>query len=108
MQGYQLIIPTEINYSQLEIHIQNGAKFRIYSYTISLFFTITLKRLSPAILILDNEGNAYQKKYNNLTRCFGWWCIPWGPIHSIKSIRTNKSGGLDVTADILLNLDEEA
>ena len=37
---------------------------------------------------------------------FGWWGIPWGPIHTVKSISVNNKGGIDVTNDIMLNLTE--
>ena len=107
MLEHKLIIPPEIKYAELAHHLQNGAKFRIYSYTISILFAVTLKKLSPAILICADEGTSFQKKYNNLTRIFGWWGIPWGPIYSLKSLKTNNAGGIDVTEDILLNLNEE-
>lgn len=39
---------------------------------------------------------------------FGWWCIPWGPIITTRYLKTNNTGGIDVTKDIMLNLTPES
>lgn len=98
------------NYSRTEIvkQVESGARFIIYQYCISLFFAITLRRLSPAFLVLPGEpANKYKARYNLLSLLFGSWCIPWGPVYTFRSVILNNRGGIDYTDDILLNLTEE-
>ncbi len=105
----KLIIPNSISFEQLNIEIETGAKFIAYSYCLSILFAVTLKPISPAYLILSNENNSkYKSKYNLLTKLFGWWGIPWGPIESLKSLRTNNAGGIDITNDVMSNITAEA
>jgi len=39
--------------------------------------------------------------YTILSLLFGWWGIPWGPKHTVESIRTNLRGGKDVTDEVM-------
>jgi hypothetical protein len=68
-----------LNYSRTEIVklVESGARFIIYQYCISLFFAITLRRFSPAFLVLPGEpANKYKGRYNLISLLFGWWGIP--------------------------------
>ncbi len=104
----KLIIEHDYSLDELKSKIDGGARFVIFQYCISLFFAVTLRRISPAILIEnDDDIPKYRRKYNIYSYIFGWWGIPWGPIQTVKSLNINKKGGLDVTEDILLNLTEE-
>lgn len=105
----KIIIPETISFDRFNNELANGAKFITYNYCISIFFAVTLKRMSPAYLILPHEPpTKYKRKYNLLTRVFGWWGIPWGIVYSIRFLKSNNSGGLDITNDIMLNLTEMA
>jgi hypothetical protein len=98
----------EYSGAQINKLTESGARFIIYQYCISLFFAITLRRFSPAFLILPGEpANKYKGRYNLISLLFGWWGIPWGPVYTFRSVMLNNKGGIDYTDDILLNLTEE-
>jgi len=104
---YKLKIDKNLSFDELLTQLQSGRyKFVVYQYCISLF-AITLRRLSPVILV-EYQSTKNNFKYNLFTLLFGWWGIPWGPIYSIKSLISNNKGGINVTEDILLNINEQA
>ncbi len=86
--------------------IENGARFLVFQYCISpLAFALT--RFSPAILVLtDEDVEDYSNDYDRISKLFGWWSIPYGPRNTLRSIRVNAKGGINMTEDILLNLSE--
>mgnify|MGYP001574082852 CR=1 FL=1 len=103
----RLDIPSEVNSKeQLLAAIHNGARFVVFQYCVSVV-ALSMVRYSPAILILDTtrieEKVSY---YNRLSRFFGWWSIPYGISETLRSIRLNSSGGIDMTEDIMLNFNE--
>lgn len=102
----RIVISDDIPWEHLKDRIEKGQKFIVFGYCISLV-AISLKRLSPPIFI-ENEQQflKYKRKYNLISYLFGWWGFPWGPIFSLRYIRSNNRGGVDVTKDILLNLTE--
>ena len=105
---YKLVIKDNFNLDELRNEIQNGGRFIVFPYCISLIFAVTLKRLSSAIFIKNGESILkYKNKYNLISCIFGWWCIPWGPMETIANIKTNNRGGIDITEDILLNITDE-
>lgn len=89
---------------QLQQEIQQGAKFVIYQYCISLL-VITFKR-SSNIYFIRHEENAVVKgiSFTLLSLVLGWWGIPWGPIYTIQSLWVNLNGGKDVTKEILASM----
>ena len=106
---YKIEIPDNYSLEYVKNEIDKGGKFIIYSYCISLFFAVTLKRISKAYFIPSNEKNTkYKKKYNLINLVFGWWGIPWGLIYTINYIKLNNRGGTDITKDILINLDDKS
>ena len=94
--------------SHLQAEIQQGAKFVMYKYCISLLI-ITLKRFSNIYFIKSGE-NALVKglPFSLLTLILGWWGIPWGPIYTIQGLWVNFSGGKDVTQEVLASLASSA
>lgn len=87
--------------------IDHGAKFIIYQYTISAFL-ITIKRVSSAVLVMNEfEHRKNVVKFNAITCLFGWWSLPMGPVASIRTILANRKGGIDYTDEVLLNLSDE-
>lgn len=89
---------------QLQQELQQGGKFVMYQYCISLLI-ITFKR-SSNIYFLRQEENAVVKglPFTLLSFVLGWWGIPWGPIYTIQSIWVNFKGGRDVTNEVLASM----
>ena len=89
---------------QLQQEIQQGAKFVVYQYCVSLL-VITFKR-SSNIYFIRHEENAVVKglSFTLLSLVLGWWGIPWGPIYTIQSLWVNLNGGKDVTKEILASM----
>ena len=89
---------------QLQQEIQQGGKFVMYQYCISLL-VITFKR-SSNIYFISHEQNALIKglSFTLLSLLLGWWGIPWGPIYTIQSIWINFKGGKDVTQQVLASM----
>ena len=106
---YKLIIDEPLTFEELKAEVSNGAKFKVYPYCISLFFAVTLQRLSPAIFIRSNEAEKkYKRKYNRISYFLGLWGIPWGIHYTVNYTRVNNKGGIDVTNDIMLNIDADS
>jgi hypothetical protein len=87
--------------SQIQLELQRGAKFVVYSYCISLIL-ITFRRPSEIYFLPAGTGRIRKGLSSSLiTLLLGWWGIPWGPVYSVKSLLENFKGGKDVTADFL-------
>lgn len=104
----KIVVPESYSYEQLRIEIEKGGRFVIYQYNFTFPLIMTFPRFSPAIFLSKNQnGIPHQKKYNRLSLLFGIWTL-WGISYSIKSFAVNKKGGIDVTEDILLNINESS
>ncbi|MBK9926560.1 MAG: hypothetical protein IPP66_14895 [Anaerolineales bacterium] len=90
--------------SHLQQELQQGGKFVIYEYCISLL-VITFRR-SSNIYFIRSEDNAIVKglPFTLLSLVLGWWGIPWGPIYTVTSVWTNFSGGKNVTQEVLASM----
>ncbi len=89
---------------QLQQEIQQGGKFVIYQYCISVL-VITFKR-SSNIYFITHEQNAVVKglPFTLISLVLGWWGIPWGPIYTIQGIWVNFKGGRDVTNEVIASM----
>jgi hypothetical protein len=89
---------------ELQQEIQQGGKFVIYQYCISIL-VLTFKR-SSNIYFLRHEENTLVKglPFTLLSLLLGWWGIPWGPIYTIQSIWVNFKGGRNVTSEVLASM----
>lgn len=106
---HKLKFQNNLTLTELEQKVKDGGKFIIYQYCISLFFAVSLRRFSSAFFIENKSSiRKYKLKYNILSLFFGWWGVPWGPIHTIKSIILNNKGGVEITDDIMLNITENS
>jgi|VirMetMinimDraft_7_1064189.scaffolds.fasta_scaffold133173_1 hypothetical protein len=102
---YKLANTKSIEVSEIKKQLALGAKFVVFRYQIS-FIAISFERYSPVYLIQNKaELKKLQHKYNQKTMLLGPWSFPWGPFESYSAIKVNNAGGLDVTKDIILNLD---
>jgi hypothetical protein len=89
---------------QLNQAIDQGGKFVIYEYCISVLI-MTFKR--PSDIQFIPAGSSRFKKgigFTLTSLLLGWWGFPWGPIYTIGSLATNLRGGRDVTKEVLLSL----
>lgn len=93
---------------ELQAELQQGGKFVIYQYCISLLI-ITFKR-SSNVYFISHDQNALVKglPFTLLSLVLGWWGIPWGPIYTIQSLWVNLQGGKDVTQEILASMSTSA
>lgn len=97
-----------VTLENLNQEIENGSRFIIYPYCISII-AVSFPLFSPAILIRKGESTrGYRIYYNLISLLLGWWGLPWGPVQTIKSIVNTTNGGLDVTEDVLLNINPES
>ena len=88
----------------LQQEIQQGGKFVVYQYCISLL-VITFKR-SSNIYFISHDSSAVVKglPFTLLSLVLGWWGIPWGPIYTIQSVWVNFQGGKNVTNEVLASM----
>ncbi|HZE86546.1 MAG TPA: hypothetical protein VE035_19630 [Puia sp.] len=89
---------------QLNEEINDGAKFVIYRYCISIV-VMSFRRSSDIYYIKPGQnGTVKGLPWTGLTFLLGWWGIPWGPIWSISCLGTNLQGGKDVTSEIVKSI----
>lgn len=101
-------LPPHTTFADLETGINNGGKFVMFRYTISIV-VMTFRRSSPIFWISADEGTIGKRwGYSLVNLIFGWWGIPWGPIYTIQSIFTNMNGGKNVTAEVMQSLAAQA
>lgn len=94
----------DLTLEELHEEIENGAKFVIYQYCISII-VLTFLRPSEIHFIRAGEGRfGPGVGFTALTMFAGWWGFPWGPIYSIMALVTNLRGGKDVTEEIVAAL----
>ena len=89
-------------FSAEELHneVRQGGKFVYYSYSFSLLVT-TINRTSGIFLVKPGESGLKKGiPYTFISLLFGWWAIPFGPKHTIASIRMNLKGGKNVTDEV--------
>lgn len=86
---------------QINRELQNGGKFVIYQYTISII-VMTFRRSSDIYFIKEGESGVVKGlPFTFISLLFGWWGIPWGPIYTIGSLISNLGGGKNVTTEVL-------
>jgi hypothetical protein len=93
---------------EIERELENGGRFVIFQSHIGLLIA-SFKWPSKAYLVPAGESLRRRGiRYSIVTMVFGWWELPHGPVDTIRSLRLNLQGGVDVTEDILANLTEES
>lgn len=87
--------------ADLQQEADRGGRFVYFAYTISLI-VVTFKRTSDVYLVKKEQSLVSKGlPYTLLSFFFGWWGIPFGPKYTVESIRTNLSGGKDVTEEVM-------
>lgn len=85
----------------LQQQVDRGGRFVYFPYTISLI-VVTFKRTSGVYLLKAGENAGLRGlPFTLISVLFGWWGIPFGPRYTLESIRSNFSGGKDVTDDVM-------
>lgn len=94
-------------FEEVRIHSNAKGKFVTYQWIIPLPLFMPVKRLSKVYFVNSlSEQKHYAKKYNLINLLIGWWGLPFGPVFLWKSIFLNNKGGMDVSDDVLLNLNQ--
>ena len=93
--------------SDLQSEINRGGAFVVYQYCISVL-VLTFRRSSSIYFIRGGQSKVAKGiPFVLISLFFGWWGIPWGPIYTIGSLRTNFRGGKDVTQEVLQSLAQQ-
>ena len=86
---------------QIADEVQNGAKFVMYQWCISIVI-MTFKRGTDIYYLRPGENGAVKGlPWTLLSLVVGWWGIPWGFIYTPMAIFNNLSGGKDVTYAVM-------
>ncbi len=89
---------------ELNLQLQQGARFVIYFYCISII-VMTFRRPSNIYFVRAGENAAVKGLgFSLISLLLGWWGIPWGPIYTMHSLATNFGGGKDVTQEVVADL----
>lgn len=57
------------------------------------FLLVTIKAPSRIYIVGHDSSSAIASLYTLISLVFGWWGIPWGPIHTIRVVLKNMRGG---------------
>lgn len=103
---YKVRIPIHYQYEDIIRAINNGAKFKMYPFTLGLgksfiFYSKVYLVENRSSTKLDGLG------YAVFSLMLGWLSIPYGPYRVIICLRDIFKGGIDVTDDILVNISEQ-
>jgi hypothetical protein len=90
-----------ISTDQVNHYLQQGAKFVIFQYCISVFI-LTFRRSSSVFFIRAGESSVGKSlPFTLISLLLGWWGLPWGPIYTLSSTVTNLRGGKNITKDVI-------
>src|SRR5262245_48744995 len=88
----------------LRDEVARGARFVIYSYSISLL-VVSFKRSSNIYLVRAGESRVLKSlPFTLISLLFGWWGIPWGIVYTFQSLATNLGGGTDITDALMASI----
>lgn len=105
--SYELANVDGLSLEQIDAILANGGRFVVYEFVVSTI-ALTFQRTSKVWLVRDDaEARRIAKRYTMLTTLFGWWGLPFGPLYSLRAMRVNKGGGVDVTSDVRGALTEQ-
>ena len=85
--------------------VRRGAKCVRFEYCVSVVFATF--RCESAVYFTDSWQERYLRglPFSVLSLLLGPWGVPWGPVVTAQSVWANLSGGRDMTAQILADLD---
>jgi hypothetical protein len=86
--------------------VEQGGKFVIYKYCISIVF-MTFNNPTDIYFIQPGKSRVTPALgFLVVNLLLGWWGIPWGPIYTIGNIGRILSGGKDVTAEVMAQINQ--
>jgi hypothetical protein len=95
IKGIDGMLPQEITFE-----LNRGGKFVVYRYCFSALVVTVMQGTDIYFVRADESRIGKGLPWTLLTLLVGWWGIPWGPIHTVRSLWTNFHGGEDVTAAV--------
>ncbi|HET7181368.1 MAG TPA: hypothetical protein VFI15_03965 [Candidatus Limnocylindrales bacterium] len=91
--------------AELRAAVGSGARFVVYPYAES-WVVVSFRRVTDPILVRPTVSSGAGKAAPLLhSLLFGWWGIPWGPIFTIQGVFRTLRGGVDVTSDVMADLE---
>ncbi|MDB5306873.1 MAG: hypothetical protein JWO38_1075 [Gemmataceae bacterium] len=91
--------------SDVRARIQEGWRCVRFEHCLSFLF-VTVRRQS-GVYLTENWRERYLRGmgYSVLSLLLGPWGVPWGLVWTVRAVWTNLTGGVDVTDDILAQLE---
>jgi hypothetical protein len=87
--------------ADLQDEVNKGGRFVYFPFTISLI-VVTFKHTSGVYLMRKEKGAIVKAiPFTLISLLLGWWGIPFGPKYTLESIRTNMTGGKNVTDEVM-------
>lgn len=86
---------------QIQDEVASGARFVKFPFCISLL--VVSFRFSSAVYFVKTQESTWQKSlpFCLLSLLFGWWAVPFGPAYTAWYLKTNISGGKNVTDQMM-------
>jgi hypothetical protein len=85
---------------EIVFELNRGGKFVVFRYCFSALVVTVMQGTDIYFVRADESRIGKGLPWTLLTLLVGWWGIPWGPIHTVRSLWTNFHGGEDVTASV--------
>jgi len=79
--------------ADLQDEVNKGGRFVYFPFTISLI-VVNLMRKEKGLILKAIP-------FTLISLLLGWWGIPFGPKYTLESIRTNMTGGKNVTDEVM-------
>lgn len=98
---------SKYSFEEVMLAKSNGGAFVTYQWIIPTPIIKPVRRLSKVYFIpKEMKKSTYASQFNLISLIIGWWGLPYGPLEVYNSIVLNNKGGIDVTDDVYLNIDE--
>jgi hypothetical protein len=91
------------NLSNDELHaeLKRGAKFIRFAYCLSFLFWSSQKYSDIYLVRAERSLVFTSARFCVISLLLGWWAIPFGPVRTIRSLRINLNGGMNVSAEVI-------
>ena len=86
---------------QLLDEVRFGGRFVVFQWCAGLVAGVYLRPSAICFVPVGRSKRLLAFWHTLATLVLGWWAIPHGPRRAMECIRTNLSGGRDVTANVL-------